>query len=402
MFDEYGHRLNFLLDREGVQCEQMKFYATPEDEVTIIPLNAADGEAFLYELPKKCVRTGDTTIFFCDEVDDDGEGEGDSDGDATMSNDDAAASPFSSPFCVRMYAASNRGVAMNLSPKDFLPGGKALRMDMYSDVATLIDLHLRIEKKREAVSHVIDVAEGINDIFGIAYMQLPDGNCIIGTVEPRRWKSLDKLLKSLSREDALDILLQISKALDRLHALGVVHNDLKPANILVDRDETEGSGRRYTVYLGDLDLSMPVGASAECVGSVGYMSPDMFDIRAITRASDTWAFANIIHEVIYARDLFRFSDVEAIEDPTEYLIFFGGVIEELEEYFAQYKSMTEKERKRKGNDPLGSISWSPFDYEVRRAIYRILTERPDSATGIIEELANAHEKIKATRVTKTA
>ncbi len=390
--------LNFLLDREGVQCEQMKFYATPEDEVTIIPLNSADGESFLYELPKKCVRTGDTTIFFCDEVDEE------DDEDISVADATLTTNPFSSPFCVRMYAASNRGVAMNLSPTDFLPGGKALRMDMYSDVATLIDLHVRIEgaKKRASVTHI---AEGINNIFGIAYMQLPDGNCIIGTVEPRRWKSLDKLLKALSREDALDILLQLSKALDRLHALGIVHNDLKPANILVDKNETEKGDRRYTVYLGDLDLSMPIGSSAECVGSVGYMSPDMFDIRAITRASDTWALANIIHEVIYSRDLFRFSDIEAVEDPSEYLIFFGGVIEELEEYFAQYKSMTEKERKRKINDLSGrqdgSISWSPFDYEVRRAIYRILTERPDSATEIIEELATAHEKIKAARVTKT-
>ena len=89
---------------------------------------------------------------------------------------------------------------------------------------------------------------------------------------------------TLSIEETSEIVKQTARALARIHALGVVHRDVKPDNIFLTRD----LGGRLLVKLLDLGIAekMTVGATAQLVGTPEYMAPEVvfgsapLDVRA--------------------------------------------------------------------------------------------------------------------------
>jgi serine/threonine-protein kinase len=67
------------------------------------------------------------------------------------------------------------------------------------------------------------------------------------------------------------LLDQLLSALGALHASGLVHRDVKPANLLL---EPTGTGRPH-VWLGDLGVAAPLGVpSTTYAGTDGYLAPD--------------------------------------------------------------------------------------------------------------------------------
>jgi serine/threonine protein kinase len=95
-------------------------------------------------------------------------------------------------------------------------------------------------------------------------------------------RDLSGLLESLGRLDperAIDLLAQIASALDAAHARGLVHRDVKPANILISRP---GGGREHA-YLCDFGLAKHASTvssltgSREILGTVDYLAPEQIE-----------------------------------------------------------------------------------------------------------------------------
>lgn len=98
----------------------------------------------------------------------------------------------------------------------------------------------------------------------------------------------------------VDLLCQVGAALQAAHAAGIVHRDVKPANVLVDRD-----GRARITDFGVArvggeatetppTLKGPVGddtASGRIVGTVGYIAPETLYGTLATAAADQFALA---------------------------------------------------------------------------------------------------------------
>jgi serine/threonine protein kinase len=95
--------------------------------------------------------------------------------------------------------------------------------------------------------------------------------------------------------DALQILTAVADALDSAHAMGVVHRDVKPANVLLD------PGPR--IFLGDFGLARdPQGAAltapGQVLGSIDYMAPELLDGEGIGPATDIYGLACMAVETL--------------------------------------------------------------------------------------------------------
>ena len=105
-------------------------------------------------------------------------------------------------------------------------------------------------------------------------------------------------------DDAMTILSKVASALDAAHAAGIVHRDVKPANVLLDPG-TE-------VYLGDFGLARdPEGealtAPGQVLGTIDYMAPELIDGEGVGPATDIYGLACLAVETLtgtvpYARD----------------------------------------------------------------------------------------------------
>ena len=100
---------------------------------------------------------------------------------------------------------------------------------------------------------------------------------------------------SVSRDEQIELIIQILQALIYLHRHNIVHRDLKPSNIMVS------NGR---AVLLDFGLSVRVQEDAtemSRAGSLAYMAPEVVAGEASSPASDLFAVGLILYEMLFGR-----------------------------------------------------------------------------------------------------
>jgi ankyrin repeat protein/predicted Ser/Thr protein kinase len=134
-----------------------------------------------------------------------------------------------------------------------------------------------------------------------------DGANVFIVMEYVEGSSLEHLLSNnpmLNRAWTLDILAQIAAALDYAHKEGVVHRDVKPANILVRGD---GRVKMADFGIAKITASATAGMTGTGIsmGSPAYMSPEQIQATQIDGRSDQFALGTIAFQMLTGRLPFK-------------------------------------------------------------------------------------------------
>jgi serine/threonine-protein kinase len=101
--------------------------------------------------------------------------------------------------------------------------------------------------------------------------------------------------RPLDRESAVAYLRGIGEALDYAHSLGIVHRDVKPANVLLAPDETPILADFGLVKLMESSVKSMTGVTT---GTPAYMAPEQVTGTDVGPAADRYSLATIAYELL--------------------------------------------------------------------------------------------------------
>jgi Protein kinase domain len=120
-------------------------------------------------------------------------------------------------------------------------------------------------------------------------------------VEGSDLKSVLEREGKLTAERALVVLAQVADALDAAHRRGLVHRDVKPANVLLDE-----AGH---AYLTDFGITKQLGAvstdTSRVVGTLDYLAPEQIRGEPVDGRTDCYALACVLYECLAGAPPFR-------------------------------------------------------------------------------------------------
>jgi serine/threonine protein kinase len=121
---------------------------------------------------------------------------------------------------------------------------------------------------------------------------------------------LDHLLKSMPRlplSRVLDILMQVCAGLAYAHEKGIVHQDVKPANIFIQ------PGERARIV--DFGLSLPPGTAGFSVSeSAHYMAPEQITGEPVDARTDIYALGIMAYEMVTGQRPYPEEDISKVLD----------------------------------------------------------------------------------------
>ena len=99
-------------------------------------------------------------------------------------------------------------------------------------------------------------------------------------------KSVIRRMKVLAPGTAVSIARQVAEGLGEAHRLGVVHRDLKPGNIMIDK---EGSAKIMDFGIARSLLRAGTTAEGAIIGTPEYMSPEQVEGKPADERADIYA-----------------------------------------------------------------------------------------------------------------
>jgi tRNA A-37 threonylcarbamoyl transferase component Bud32 len=172
---------------------------------------------------------------------------------------------------------------------------KVLHPSLASDVA-VVRRFLREARAASRLAHpnVLEVTD-----FGV----LSDGRPFM-VMERLSGESLDQRLDrggALPARTALLVAREIAVALEAAHAAGVVHNDLKPSNIVLFSSSTDEAPRLKLVDFGAASVAGDGDADDLTIGTPHYMAPERVVGKAADQRSDVYALGIMIFEMLHGQ-----------------------------------------------------------------------------------------------------
>ncbi|GAA2065806.1 hypothetical protein GCM10009801_11510 [Streptomyces albiaxialis] len=173
----------------------------------------------------------------------------------------------------------------------------------------LAELHTRMQREARAAARVRH--SGVIAVHDVAQhegrplivMELVEGPSLADVLDERG---------TLDPVEAARIGAAVLDALAAAHAVGVLHRDVKPGNILLDRRADGGEGRVVLTDFGIAAMDDPgdgkstrLTSSGELVGSLDYLAPERASGAEPGPPSDVWALGATLYAAVEGVSPFR-------------------------------------------------------------------------------------------------
>jgi tRNA A-37 threonylcarbamoyl transferase component Bud32 len=147
------------------------------------------------------------------------------------------------------------------------------------------------------------------------------------------------MARTFEPTEVVNILLQVSEALQYAHDLGVIHRDVKPGNVLLD-----ASGKAHLI---DFGLARQVMSSftrtGQAMGTPAYMSPEQIKGTFVDHRCDQYALGALAYHLLSGRSPFETEENDPApilyrqvnQDPPPLREFVPAVSEKLESLVAR-------------------------------------------------------------------
>jgi serine/threonine protein kinase len=139
----------------------------------------------------------------------------------------------------------------------------------------------------------------IEDLYGTVFI-------IMELVEGESLREMLERLGVIPPSLAADFLVQICTGLGYAHQEGILHQDINPANILVQRDDR--------LKILDFGLACPPGTEDRGIfdGTIEYMAPEQIECKPVDQRTDIYSLGITAYEMVTGRRPFQTDDVRRV------------------------------------------------------------------------------------------
>ncbi|MEJ2852482.1 MULTISPECIES: Stk1 family PASTA domain-containing Ser/Thr kinase [unclassified Saccharothrix] len=171
---------------------------------------------------------------------------------------------------------------------------KVLRADLARD-AQFQERFRREAQNSAALNHPAIVAVYDTGETNTEYGPLP--YIVMEYVDGRTLRDIVKTQGPMSGKRAMEIMADVSAALDFSHRHGIVHRDVKPANVMITRSgavKVMDFGIARAVHDGQAAVTQ----TAAVIGTAQYLSPEQARGEAVDARSDVYASGCVLFELL--------------------------------------------------------------------------------------------------------
>ena len=142
---------------------------------------------------------------------------------------------------------------------------------------------------------------GTDEQKNFVYMAM---ELLVGETLAQHMADLELFGDRMSAYAVLEALDPVARALHTAHSKGIIHRDVKPANIILIHPENGGGTRLMDFGLAKIHGSMQLTQAGMVAGSPSYISPEVWRAKPFDHRIDVYSFAAVVYRTLAGRPPF--------------------------------------------------------------------------------------------------